>query len=155
MRKSPELKGHILAEQFPPSCDSLLIQHCPTCFWGNSFGQSLSDRADIHVATDGNFHHWHHHSAGESPTFYNPLFFLPKSQVDTVGKCIEQAQKCPAHPRQVRVPDKPINRCKSIHEAADGKKQKSSMDSYDDTGIMALICHHNIPLFFTNIDSPG
>ena len=29
------------------------------------------------------------------------------------------------------------------------------MDSYDDTGIMALICRHDIPLFFANIDSPG
>jgi hypothetical protein len=29
-----------------------------------------------------------------------------------------------------------------------------SMEIYDDTGVMALICCHNIPLFFTNIDTP-
>ena len=29
------------------------------------------------------------------------------------------------------------------------------MDSFDDTGVMALICRHDIPLFFTNIDTPG
>lgn len=29
------------------------------------------------------------------------------------------------------------------------------MDSFDDTGVMALICHHDIPLFFANIDSPS
>ncbi|KAI5983564.1 hypothetical protein F5J12DRAFT_899644 [Pisolithus orientalis] len=29
------------------------------------------------------------------------------------------------------------------------------MDCFDDTGIMALICHHDIPLFFANIDMPG
>ena len=29
------------------------------------------------------------------------------------------------------------------------------MDSYDDTGIMALICCHDIPLFFANINSSG
>ncbi|KAG2047414.1 hypothetical protein BDR06DRAFT_95185, partial [Suillus hirtellus] len=29
------------------------------------------------------------------------------------------------------------------------------MDSFDDTGIMALICRHDIPLFFANINSPG
>ena len=28
------------------------------------------------------------------------------------------------------------------------------MESFDDTGIMALICCHDIPLFFTNIDTP-
>ncbi|KIK29762.1 hypothetical protein PISMIDRAFT_6531 [Pisolithus microcarpus 441] len=29
------------------------------------------------------------------------------------------------------------------------------MDSFDDTGLMALICRHDIPLFFANIDTPG
>ncbi|KAG1892710.1 hypothetical protein F4604DRAFT_1672662 [Suillus subluteus] len=29
------------------------------------------------------------------------------------------------------------------------------MDSFDDTGVIALICRHDIPLFFANIDSPG
>ncbi|KAG2123258.1 hypothetical protein DEU56DRAFT_917566 [Suillus clintonianus] len=29
------------------------------------------------------------------------------------------------------------------------------MESFDDTGLMALICRHDIPLFFTNIDTPG
>ena len=35
------------------------------------------------------------------------------------------------------------------------KKQKAAMDSFDDTSIMALICCHDIPLFFANIDTPG
>ena len=29
------------------------------------------------------------------------------------------------------------------------------MEIYDDTGVMALICRHDIPLFFANIDTPG
>jgi len=29
------------------------------------------------------------------------------------------------------------------------------MDNFDDTGLMALICRHDIPLFFANIDTPG
>lgn len=29
------------------------------------------------------------------------------------------------------------------------------MDSFDDTGVMALICRHDIPLFLANIDTPG
>ena len=35
------------------------------------------------------------------------------------------------------------------------KKKKKSMEIYNDTGVMALICHHDIPLFFANIDTPG
>ena len=137
------------------SCDTVLVQRCPTCFRGNSFSQSLINGADIYVATDSNFHHQHRCSAGESPVFYNLRFFLPKSQVDAVNQCIEQARKRPVHHQQARVPDEAVDHCKSTHEAADGKKQKSSMDSYDDTGIMVLICRHDIPLFFANIDSPG
>ncbi|KAG1846399.1 hypothetical protein DFJ58DRAFT_730530 [Suillus subalutaceus] len=53
------------------------------------------------------------------------------------------------------VPDEAIDQCETAYEAADGKKQKAAMDSFDDTGIMALICHHDIPLFFANIDSLG
>ena len=29
------------------------------------------------------------------------------------------------------------------------------MDTFNDMGVMALICRHDIPLFFANIDSPG
>ncbi|KIK10825.1 hypothetical protein PISMIDRAFT_20060 [Pisolithus microcarpus 441] len=53
------------------------------------------------------------------------------------------------------VPDEAIDQCETSYKAADGKKQKAAMDSFDDTGIMALICHHDIPLFFANIDTPG
>jgi hypothetical protein len=45
------------------------------------------------------------------------------------------------------VPDEAIDLCENAYEAADGKKQKTAMDSFDDTGIMALICRHDIPLF--------
>ncbi|KAI6152588.1 hypothetical protein BKA82DRAFT_4328417 [Pisolithus tinctorius] len=48
-----------------------------------------------------------------------------------------------------------IPKAKASYEAADGNKKKAAMDCFDDTGIMALICHHNIPLFFANIDMPG
>ncbi|KAG2069309.1 hypothetical protein BDR04DRAFT_1021934, partial [Suillus decipiens] len=38
--------------------------------------------------------------------------------------------------------------------AANGEKQKAAMNSFNDTEIMALICCHDILLFFVNIDSP-
>jgi hypothetical protein len=48
-----------------------------------------------------------------------------------------------------------INECENSHEAADSQKQKTHMAQFDDTGLMALICHHDIPLFLANIDIPG
>jgi len=53
------------------------------------------------------------------------------------------------------VPDEAIDQCETLYEAADGKKQKAAIDSFDDTGVMALICRHDIPLFLANIDTPG
>lgn len=136
-------------------CASILMQRCPACFGGVSFGRPLSEGGDIHVATDGNFHHRHRRSAGDCPRFYTPSYFLPKSQVDNVGSRILTQRKRPPKIRASLVPDEAIDQCEHSYEAADGKKQKAAMDSFDDTGIMALICRHDIPLFFANIDSPG
>ncbi|EGO23826.1 hypothetical protein SERLADRAFT_392327 [Serpula lacrymans var. lacrymans S7.9] len=38
-------------------CASILIQYCPACIGGTVFGRPLDEGGDIHVATDGNFHH--------------------------------------------------------------------------------------------------
>ncbi|KAI6152500.1 hypothetical protein BKA82DRAFT_29556 [Pisolithus tinctorius] len=136
-------------------CASILVQRCPTCFAGTTFGRLLSEGGDVHVATDGNFHHHHWHSAGSCPPFYEPMYFIPKAQVDEVGRQIGQACKWSPRQHRVIVPDEAIDQCEASYEAADGNKQKAAMDCFDDTGIMALICHHDIPLFFANIDTPG
>ena len=140
---------------FPGRCASILIWRCPVCFAGTSFGKPLPDGGDIHVAMDGNFHHCHRRSASASPPFYDPAYFLSKHQVDATGTHIEKQRKTPPKAHKGPVPDEAIDSCESSYEAADGKKQKTSMDSFDDMGLMALICCHDIPLFFANIDSPG
>lgn len=53
------------------------------------------------------------------------------------------------------VPNEAVDDCERTHEAANGHKQKTNMDAFDDTGVMALVCRHDIPLFFANIDTPG
>lgn len=152
---APSDQAHTERSRPSTICDPLLSQRCPACFGGSTFGRPLNEGADIHVATDGNFHHRHRRTAGDCPTFYQPRYFLPKSQVDAVGKRIEKARKRPLRSRTAQVPDEAVDQCESSYEAADGKKQKTSMESYDDTGVMAIICRHDIPLFFANIDTPG
>ena len=44
---------------FSRCCASILVQRCPACFAGTTFGQPLANGGDIHVAMDGNFHHRH------------------------------------------------------------------------------------------------
>ena len=51
--------------------------------------------------------------------------------------------------------DEAINQYEASYDATDGNKQKATMECFDDTRIMALICHHDIPLFFANIDTPS
>ncbi|KAG1851783.1 hypothetical protein C8R48DRAFT_810421 [Suillus tomentosus] len=136
-------------------CAPILIQRCPACFAGTMFGKPTAEGGDIHTATDGNFHHRHRRAAGDCPHFYDPTYFLPKEYVDHIGRRIEAQRKRPAKSPVPLVPDEAIDQCETAYEAADGKKQKAAMDSFDDTGIMALICRHDIPLFFANIDSPG
>jgi hypothetical protein len=128
-------------------CAPLLAQCCPACFGGTLFGQPIEHGGDIHVATDGNFHHRHQCSASDCPRFYEPTYFLSKQFVDAVGHQIDTQYKRLAKAHAPLVPDEAIDLCENAYEAADGNKQKAAMDSFDDTGIMALICHHDIPLF--------
>ncbi|KAH7905205.1 hypothetical protein BJ138DRAFT_975864, partial [Hygrophoropsis aurantiaca] len=134
---------------------SLLQQRCPACFGGSFWGRSWADGGDVHCASDGNFHHRHRRSAGDCPSFYDPVYILPKHQVDAVGARIEKLRKVPPRKFKRVVPDEALDQCERTYEAADGKKQKAAMESFDDTGFMALICRHDIPLFFANIDTPG
>jgi len=125
------------------------------CFRGQYFRKPLDNGGDVHVAMDGNLDHQHRCSAGDCPLFYDPVYFLPKSQVDEVRQRINTACKHPLQQYKVTIPDKAVDQCKTSYEAADGKKQKVLMDSFDDTSIMVLICCHDIPIFFANIDTPG
>ena len=108
---------------------------------------------DIHVSTDGNRHHHHLSSVGEGPSFYNPEHFISKEFVDAVGEHIAAAQKpklkfvCP------KVPDTAVDACEKSHYAA--QDNQARLDKFDDQGVMSLVCRHDIPLFFANIDTRG
>jgi hypothetical protein len=98
------------------------------------YGRPLDRGGNIHVTTDGNFHHRHWRSAGDCPCFYEPSYFLPKMYVDVVGSQIVEKWKRPAMTWAPNIiPNEVIDQCKNSYEAADGKKQKAAMDSFDDT----------------------
>ena len=105
---------------------------------------------------DGNFHQRHRKSASDYKLYYHPLYFLPREQVNDVGKKIEDVRRRP--PRKVPdggASDEAINSCEKSHEAADGKKIKADGQVFDDTGLFALTCRHDIPILLSNIDTPG
>ena len=83
------------------------------------------------------------------------LNFVPKTFVDRVGDRIAAQRKVQPNVYKRKVPDEAIDGCKASHEAANENKKHLTTEVFDDTGLMALVCRHDIPLFFANIDTPG
>ncbi|KAG8214899.1 hypothetical protein J3R82DRAFT_10071 [Butyriboletus roseoflavus] len=86
------------------------------------FGKLLAVEGDIHVSTDGNFHHQHYCSTGDCPPFYDLAYFLSKSQVDVIGDHIERECKKSTKHHNIIISNEALDSCESSYEAADGKK---------------------------------
>ena len=112
---------------------------------------------DVHIAGDGNFHHQHAADAGHDTEnkVQEPKYFIPKEFVDAHGAHIEASRGKPVQNYQQKVPDEVVDDCEDNLEAADEKKLKTNGIKFNDTGLAALVCCHDIPLFFANIDTPG
>ncbi|KAG6835936.1 hypothetical protein H0H93_013187, partial [Arthromyces matolae] len=136
-------------------CARILQRRCPACFGGVTFGRTFNEGGDIQVCVDGNFNHRHLTSSGDCPKFYDPEYFLPKSQIDEVGDRIERARGKKPKKRTPTVPDEAVDECESTHVSGSGSNSKTNMDKFDDSGVMALVCRHDVPLFLANIDTPG
>jgi hypothetical protein len=110
---------------------------------------------DIHVGVDGNMSHRHIRNAGDSPSFYTPRHFLPQEFVDAVGRHVEVARKQVPKAFTPLVPDEDVDVCRDSYKAAKGDDDHTESKMFDDQGIMAMVCHHNTPIFLANIDMPG
>lgn len=114
----------------------------------------LSSGGNCHLATDCNFHQRHLRKAGDGTYFYNPEYFLTKEAVDAAGKRIEKACRKAPNAYKSQVPDTAVDQCEDSHTAANANKVKTG-EPFDDKRLGALVCRHDIPLFFVNIDTPG
>ena len=110
---------------------------------------------DIHVTIDAMFSQCHNIAAGESPWFYEPKYFVPKEAIDKMDAHITTTHRKPPHPHDNAIPDSAINECEKSYKAADEKKKKMHGTKFDDTRLMALVCHHDVVLFLANVDMPG
>ncbi|KAJ2917668.1 hypothetical protein MD484_g2717, partial [Candolleomyces efflorescens] len=110
---------------------------------------------DFHVCIDGCFSHRRLKHAGNPAHPHIPEHYVSKQEVDAVGEHIAKVRKKPAKARKAVVPDEAIDECEDGHIAGTGTKTKTDPERYDDTGTMALLCRHDIPLLLANIDTPG
>ncbi|KAI0701749.1 hypothetical protein C8Q76DRAFT_633393 [Earliella scabrosa] len=138
------------------TCSRVLQKRCPACFGGTKFGRNFdSDGGDVHVAIDATFSQRHNLAAGDSPWFHEPKYFISKDAVDAVGARIDAARKTAPREHKSVVPDSALDECEKSFDAADEQKAKTHGAKFDDTGLMALVCRHDIVLFLANVDTPG
>ncbi|KAJ7059947.1 hypothetical protein C8F01DRAFT_989075 [Mycena amicta] len=55
----------------------------------------------------------------------------------------------------LKLPRSVLDHCEASFKAADEKRQKASSTCFDDTGLMALTCRHDVVLFMANMHSAG
>lgn len=73
-----------------------------------------------------------------------------------MGERIEKLRKRPpSKAYKPKLADDIVKLCESSLVAADPNKSKTDNKIFDDTGLAALVCRHEIPLFLANLDTPG
>ncbi|KAJ7922225.1 hypothetical protein B0H13DRAFT_2411706 [Mycena leptocephala] len=142
---SPQLK--------PGRTDWILRERCPVCFNLNEWGRSLG--GDVQFGADGCFSYRHLQKAGDGPILYDPNLFIPKHNIDAVGKRLKEAKERPAAKTKPSVPQEVIDACQDSWDVADENKRKADPKRYDATGIFVMTCRHGQPIFLCNVDTPG
>ena len=84
--------------------------------------------------------------------------FLSVDDVESMKHAVEHAR--PSGPKAnarswAKLPDDTLDDCKKAFTAAQGHIAKSNNAIFADTALMALLCHHDHPLFLANMTSAG
>ncbi|KAH6889568.1 hypothetical protein BKA70DRAFT_1120837 [Coprinopsis sp. MPI-PUGE-AT-0042] len=155
-----------------PAPDEYLQEACPLCFGGDScFNPALV--ADVIVSLDANFTQKRRKPArgdGREPPFTHPnTAWLSEKEAGEAKAYVEQlrppkAPKDPSPPSDdsndykepgMKVPASVLDGCLDSFTAADEKRVKANPHVFADTGIMALLCRHDQPLWLVNMTTAG
>ncbi|RDB19001.1 hypothetical protein Hypma_014420 [Hypsizygus marmoreus] len=125
------------AQLSPGKCARILQQRCPACFAGTRYGRSFDELV--------------------FPTIYLSLMLLICMLEAGTFNCEHIDSLRTKKPKKYtpKVPDESVDDCKSSYTAGNGANSKTNMEKFDDSGVMALVCRHDIPIFLANIDTPG
>ncbi|KIM56448.1 hypothetical protein SCLCIDRAFT_1146700 [Scleroderma citrinum Foug A] len=143
-----------------------LHYHCPLCFGGchkTDVDQEISSEFDIIVCIDTCFTQKCHND----PVNPTSSIFLKQQDVDAMEHEVEELRRSqPLRNRAargivetedlcehgMRVPTSVLDGCDESFTAADEKCQKVCKHSFfSDTGIMALLCHHDHVIHLVNM----
>jgi hypothetical protein len=153
-----------------------LQRRCPVCFSGrkpelktSAYVPGIPDfttllthictSAQVIVCIDANFAQRRRHSRCSDPVDpHVDTHFLPAHEVETMRRAVERERYSEAHSgpgARVSLPDHTLDDCEKVFIAAQGHIAKASSNIFADTGLMALVCHHDRPLFLVNMTSAG
>ncbi|KAJ7050371.1 hypothetical protein C8F01DRAFT_1092378 [Mycena amicta] len=148
-----------------------LIEKCPPCFAG-----LVHDPTQVYnfaACIDGNFTQKRRKQrSGDNPPKTHPnSVFIPHStaqqmeaHVDgvrsTQGKRNKKARVEPdledhGYEGPLKVPRSGLDACEASFKAADESREKASTKFFAQTGLMALVCRHDIVLFLVNMETAG
>ena len=174
----PLPQDFLRVEEDVPSADlpSIYLQRrCPVCFSGTpnletsacvlnpevytSMATDIPISSRAIVCVDANFSQRRRHSRHPDPVDPHPdTHFLSTNDVECMKRVVEHAR--PSESRSnakllVRLPDDTLDDCEKAFTAAQGHIAKSNSAIFADTALMALLCHHNHPLFLVSMTSAG
>ncbi|KZT62546.1 hypothetical protein CALCODRAFT_537517, partial [Calocera cornea HHB12733] len=133
-----------------------LRRACPACFALDAWGRDAKRQPDIIVCTDGNRQLRRFRGRSEGAPFYQAELFLSVEEVDAVGEKMASQRTSRS---DVEVPGKlseeARERCKKSFKVADEQAEIVDGHLFDPTGLMVLLCRHDVPLFACDITTPG
>ncbi|KAK7006739.1 hypothetical protein R3P38DRAFT_3214096 [Favolaschia claudopus] len=135
-----------------------LIERCPLCFAG--LKHDPSQAIDVANCGDGNFVQKHRKRKGcrDPPLSHPASYFVSESLADEMNDYKKQARVDEGedgYDGVMKVPQSVLDECEASFKAADEKREKASTKYFDDTGLMALVCRHDRPLFVVNMRTAG
>ncbi|KAK7441222.1 hypothetical protein VKT23_016703 [Stygiomarasmius scandens] len=149
-----------------------LRSRCPVCF-GGDFNQATKrlSLSDVIVCLDANFTQRHQTSRRDPARQHPDSFFLSDQEVKDAEARVESARdRRPAKKTKpeaddhaeddhmepgMRVSKAVLDLCGGSFTAAHEYLAKVVSAGYDVTGLMALLCRHDRPLFVVNMTTPG
>ncbi|KZT52172.1 hypothetical protein CALCODRAFT_417924, partial [Calocera cornea HHB12733] len=133
-----------------------LRRYCPACFAQETWGQPAVQGPDVIVCADGNRQLRRFRGGGESIPVYTPEIFMTTDAVDAVGRDMARLRAGrPANHRAARLSAEALERCKKSFKVADEEAALVNEKLFDPTGVVVLLCRHDIPLFACDITTPG
>ncbi|KAJ3529279.1 hypothetical protein NMY22_g9058 [Coprinellus aureogranulatus] len=142
---------------------------CPLCFGAVAQSDELAP-ADVVICIDACFTHKRRKptrgSEKRDPPFRHPrTVFITDSELHRAKLIVESSRPRPAGPPSpaaedsvedgMKLPESVLNGCSGSFVAADETRIKASTGFFIDTGLMAVLCRHDRPLFLATLKTPG